>query len=181
MLFKNKKNIIVIKASILILALIITSCANSTMATLSKSKAEEVADYVIEQLSLDKDNIRIYVYGPLQEGEEIYSVKEHILTIPSEGYILYIDLYPMANFHQVQYAYISEISKELIVIDSEYPPNNFENFQEIETVVGQIIKSGENRRAPIPDDSKSLERNPNDPRWAVLMNGGYNAGNNHIR
>jgi len=182
MMFKNKKNIIVIKASIMIISLIITSCLNSAMATSSKSKTEEIADYVIEQLSLSKDDIRVYIYGPVQKGEEIYSYKGHILTTPSKGYILYIDLSPLANFHLVQYVFISEISKELIVIDSNHPPINLFEYQEIETEIGKIIKSGKNRRAPIPDNKiPSNMKNPNDPRWAVLMNGGYNSGNNHVR
>jgi len=140
-----------------------------------------VADYVIKQLDYDKDNILIYVDGPLQKGEEIYSIKERITTIPEAGYIIYIDLYPTANFHQVQYVFFSLNTNEITIINSYYSPINLNDYQMIDTEIGKLLKSAVNRRAPIPKNNMPIERNPNDPRWAVLMNGGYNSGNNHVR
>ena len=182
MLFKRNKGFIIIKECILIFFLVSTICSNILLATSSISNAEEVANYVVEQLSYEKDELLIYVWGPLSKGEEVYSVKEHIITTPEKGYIIFIDLYPRSNLHQVQYVFLSERTYKVTVIDAFAPPNNFNDYQMIETKIGEIFKSARNRRAPIPDIKKpGFVQYLNDPRWAVLMNGGYNAGNNHVR
>jgi len=182
MLFKRNKGFIIIKECILIFFLVSTTCSNILLATSSISNAEEVANYVVEQLSYEKDELLIYVWGPLSKGEEVYSVKEHIITTPEKGYIIFIDLYPRSNLHQVQYVFLSERTYKVTVIDAFAPPNNFNDYQMIETKIGEIFKSARNRRAPIPDIKKpGFVQYLNDPRWAVLMNGGYNAGNNHVR
>jgi hypothetical protein len=180
--YKRKKNVIIMKASILIFILITTTCTNFTLADSSISKAEEIADYVLNQLSYNKDELLIFVWGPLSSGEEIHSVQELIITTPEKGYIIFIDLYPRANLHQVQYVFLSERTYEIIVIDAFSPPNNFNDYQMIETKMGEIFKSAENRRAPIPDIKKpGFVQYPNDPRWAVLMNGGHSQYSNHVR
>jgi len=182
MLLKKIRNLIILKTFVLLFVLVSTTCSNLTIASSSISIAEEVANYVIEQLSYEKDELLIYVWGPVSQGEEIYSLQEHIITTPEKGYIIFIDLYPTANLHQVQYIFLSEKTNEIIVIDAYAPPRNFIDYQMIETKIGELLKSVENRRAPIPENKKSSYiENPNDPRWAVLMNGGYNSGNNHVR
>ena len=99
---KNKKSTIN-KAGIIAIILILTSFVNITIATSSISNHEEVADYVTEQLELNKDEYLIYVWGPINEGEEVYGTKEHIITAPEKGNVVYIDIYPQANlFHPVK-------------------------------------------------------------------------------
>ncbi len=182
MLLKRNRNLIILKTSILLFVLISTTCSNLTIASSSTSIAEEVANYVVEQLSYEKDELLIYVWGPLKQGEEIYSLQEHILTTPEKGYIIFIDLYPTANLHQVQYVFLSEKTNEIIVIDAYAPPSNFNDYQMIETKIGELIKSVENRRAPIPENKKSSYiQNSNDPRWAILMNGGASQYSNYVR
>ena len=106
---QKNKNDILIKASILSVILILTSCANITSATSQISKYDEVVDYITEQLSIEKDDYLIYIWGPLNKGEEVFGTKEHIMDTPDEGYIVYIDLYPKANlFHPVQYVFLSD-------------------------------------------------------------------------
>ena len=79
---KNKNNIL-IKANILAVILILTSWASITTANSSYSINEEVVDYVEEQLSIDKNDYLIYVWGPLDKGKEVYGTKEHIIDIIS--------------------------------------------------------------------------------------------------
>jgi hypothetical protein len=178
----NKNNIL-IKASILALMLILTAFANFATATSSVSNHEEVADYVIEQLSIDKDEYLIYVWGPIDEGEEVFGTKEHIIDSPEKGYIVYIDLYPRANlFHPVQYVFLSENKEDFIVIDAKSPPLNFADYQMIETEIGELLLSVQNRRPTFTEGRAPLQKTgSSDSRYAVLMNGGYNAGNNHVR
>ena len=77
---KNKKNTLN-KAGIIAITLILTSFVNITIATSSISNHEEVADYVTEQLELDKDEYLIYVWGPINEGEEVVVVGLDRLTL----------------------------------------------------------------------------------------------------
>jgi hypothetical protein len=178
---KNKNNFL-IKASILSLILILTSCANITSATSQISKNDEVVYYITEQLSIEKDDYLIYIWGPLNKGEEVFGTKEHIMDTPDEGYIVYIDLYPKANlFHPVQYVFLSENKEQFIVNDAISPPLNFDDYQLIDTEISDLIYSVENRR-PTFSGEKAFQQNTRaDSRYAVLMNGGYNSGNNHVR
>jgi hypothetical protein len=178
---KNKNNFL-IKASILSLILILTSCANITSATSQISKNDEVVYYITEQLSIEKDDYLIYIWGPLNKGEEVFGTKEHIMDTPDEGYIVYIDLYPKANlFHPVQYVFLSENKEQFIVNDAISPPLNFDDYQLIDTEISDLIYSVENRR-PTFSREKAFQQNTRaDSRYAVLMNGGYNSGNNHVR
>ena len=177
---KNKNNKL-IKASILAFALILTSFGSITTASSTISNHEEAADYVIEQLSIDKDEYFIYVWGPINEGEEVFGTKEHIIDTPEEGYIVYIDLYPTANlFHDVLYVFLSENKEEFIVIDAISPPLNFNDYKMIETEIGELHLSVQNRRPTFSRTSSPTEER-SDSRYAVLMNGGYNSGNNHVR
>lgn len=180
---KRSKNNILIKACVLTVILLLTSCANLTLANSSISNAEDAARFVIEQLPIDADEVLIYVWGPVVQGEEILGTEEHILNAPEKGYVIYIDLYPRANlFHPVQYVFLIESTQELIVKDAMSPPSNFADYQMIETAIGALFNSVGNRRAPIPEGTLPiiLQRST-DPRYAVLMNGGYNQGNNHVR
>jgi len=178
---KNKINTL-FKAGVISFILILTSSANTTLASPSISSCEEAVDYVIEKLSIDKDEVFIYVWGPIDEGEEIFTTKGQIMDTPEKGYIIYIDLYPLANlFHPVKYIFLSETTEEFIILDNKYPPKNIEEYQMIETAIGEVFKSAQNRRAPRVEGKQPTVDNKSDSRYAVLMNGGYNSGNNHVR
>ncbi|KYK22527.1 hypothetical protein AYK21_03815 [Thermoplasmatales archaeon SG8-52-2] len=180
---KQQKIKSLLKASIISVVLVITAFTNLTLALPSISNCEEAANYIIEQLSIDKDEVFIHVWGPLNKGVEVFSTKSHIIDVPENGYITYIDLYPRANlFHPVKYIFLSEDTEEFIIKDDNYPPVNFGDYQMIDTKIGEVFKSAYNRRAPINfDKPKNPVKEKSDSRYAVLMNGGYNSGNNHVR
>ena len=149
----NKINTL-LKASILAIILIFTSCANLSIASNQVSSSEKAANYVIEQRSIDKDEVLIYVWGLVDEGEEVFSTKEHVMDTPQKGYIIYIDSLPRANlFHPVEYVFISENKEQLIVKDAMSLPLNFDDYQMIDTEIGAYMMSLENRRAVIPENS----------------------------
>ncbi len=179
---QNKINSL-LKASVISIILIITTFTSLTLASPSITNYEEAANYVINQLSIDKDEVFIYVWGPVDKGEEILTTKGYIMDAPEKGFITYIDLYPRANlFHPVQYIFLSETTEEFIVKDDKYPPSNFNDYQMIDTEIGEIFKSAYNRRASINEGKIQLPiKGKSDSRYAVLMNGGYNSGNNHVR
>jgi hypothetical protein len=177
---KNKINNL-FKINILAFILIFTSFASITISSSPVSSYEKVANYVVEQLKIDKDEVLIYVWEPVNKGEEIFAIKEHIMDAPDKGFIIYIDPYPRANlFHPVKYIFLSENKEQFIVKDAMSPPKNFEDYQIIKTAIGEQLYSVQNRRAPIPKEKISMTIS-SDSRWAVLMNGGYGSGSNHVR
>ena len=180
---KTKKIYTFLKASILSVLLLLSTCANLTLANSSISNVEEATSFLMEHHPIDFDEVFLYVWGPISKGEEIFSTKDHILDAPEKGYVFYIDLYPRANlFHPVQYIFLSESIGEFIVKDAMSPPLNFADYQMIETSMGELFTSVQNRRAPIPEAKNSLPMNGwFDKRYAVLMNGGHSMGSNHVR
>ncbi len=164
--------------------LLATSCSSILIATSPRSDKDEIAQYILQQLSIDDNqNTLSYLWGPVLIGDKILATKEPIFNVPCTGYVLYIDLYPMANmFHPVQYVFLKEQTKELLIFDAQSPPLNFQDYQVVETPFASFFYSVENRRAPIPNKAApSVGTGGRDNRWAVLMNGGYDQYNNHVR
>lgn len=164
--------------------LCVATCSTLITATQPMKNNQAIAEYILDQLSYDKDEkLLYYIWGPVTEGQQIQGTKEYISDIPSNGYVLYIDLYPEVNlFHPVQYVFFSEQTKELTVFDANSPPLNFGDYQVVDTDFSLFFYSVQNRRAPIPMKTAStMNSNGRDSRWAVLMNGGYDQYNNHVR
>ena len=163
--------------------LLITTCATATVAISPKVQNEEIAEYILNHLSYDDQNVLSYVWGPISAGQKILTTKGPLFIAPSQGYVLYVDLYPTANlFHPVQYVFLKESTNDLLVFDEKYPPSNLNEYQLIENELSQVLFSAQNRRAPIPQQATpDIGMSGRDSRWAVLMNGGYDSGNNHVR
>jgi hypothetical protein len=160
-----------------------TSCIPLT-ATSPNAKDDEIAHYIMNQLSYtDNQNILCYLWGPVSAGEKIQATKGPVFTAPSQGYVMYIDPYPQKNlFHPVQYVFLTEETRELTVFDAVSPPLNFNDYHVVHTAFAQFFYSVENRRASIPAGTQpNNDKNVGDGRWVVLMNGGYDSGNNHVR
>jgi len=141
---------------------------------------QAVRTAVAALLPQGSDEVSIMVWGPLSAGTEIRGTKEMALTAPADGYAVYIDLYPAANlFHAVQYAFVASASGEVTAVNASSPPQNYQDYRLFETVISRKLMAAENRRAPIP----TVGSNPptRGECFAVLMNGGYNNGNNHVR
>jgi hypothetical protein len=125
------------------------------------------------------DNVILKVWGPIAPGTEVRGTKELVFIAPSEGFAIYIDDYPTANlFHPVRYAFVHAATGQVTVTDATSPPLNFQDYKTIETAVWNILQSAENRRPPLTDVPTPVGRSN---RWAVLMNGGYDSGSNHVR
>lgn len=180
----EKRKISIIKASLIAGVLLATACTTATVATFPKTENDEIAHYILEQLSYSDDsNILCYLWGPVQMGEQIATAKKPLFIAPDDGYVMYIDLYPTANlFHPVKYVFLKETTRELIVFDEKCSPSNFDEYQVVNTAFSQFFFSIENRRATTTTNiAVNDDRNERDSRWAVLMNGGADSGNNHVR
>jgi len=179
----QKKINSLLKAGIISIILVITAFTNFTLASPLITNCEEAADYVVNKLSIDKDEVIVQVWGPIEKGVEVFSTKNHIIDAPERGYITFIDLFPRANlFHPVKYVFLSENTESFIVIGDECPPINYFDYQMIDTEIGEVFKSAYNRRAPITKEKPQLPlKVKSDSRYAVLMNGGHSSGSNHVR
>jgi len=167
-------------ASVLLLAV----CSSMIAATQPATELQDVAQFILSRVSLGETNkMLFYVWGPVLPQETILTTKESLFNIPSSGYVMYIDLYPMANlFHPVKYVFCAKETGSLTIFDVNAPPLNFQDYSLIKTPFSQMFFSVENRRAPLPETSSSSQQvSSDDSRWAVLMNGGYDASNNHVR
>jgi len=173
----------IFKVLVLAGVLLVTACSTATVAVPPKAQNEEIADYILNQLSYDDQNILSYVWGPVSTGETVITTNGPLFITPCPGYIMYIDLYPTANlFHPVQYVFLKESTNDLQVFDEKYPPLNLNSYQLMETELSKVLFSAQNRRAPIPNKTMpGIGVSGRDSRWAVLMNGGYDSGNNHVR
>lgn len=167
----------------LAIVLILTAWSNTSIAKTYISNPEEAAIFVVDNvISVDMDEVLIYVWGPLSGGTDVSGLKEFIMQTPDEGYIVYVDLYPTANlFHPVQYFFVYESTGEYITKNAISPPMNLDEYKMIDTEIGELLFSVENRRAPINEFKTNSHINPSQDKWAVLMNGGVNSNNNHVR
>lgn len=180
----KKKRKIIIKTCIITSFLLAVTGSTMITATELMTDNEKVAHYILDQLSYDEnEKLLYYVWGPVSSGNTILTTKESLFEIPYKGYVMYIDLYPTANlFHPVQYIFLAQQTQELIVFDAKSPPLNFHDYTRIETPFSDFFYSIENRRAPFPSKTTPVfSTTEQDNRWAVLMNGGYDSSNNHVR
>jgi len=171
------------KAAVFFTILLLISSSTTLLAKSYISTPEEAVHVVIENvLTIDKDEVLLYVWGPLSKGVDIVSIKEFIMETPDDGYVVYIDLYPKANmFHPVQYVFIYESTGEYVVKDAISPPVDIDEYQMIHTEIGDLLFSVENRRASVPNEKVNAKTSTSQTKWAVLMNGGYSQYSNHVR
>ena len=162
----------------LLLALALMPALSTQAALLRTDQAVDLATASL--LPQGRDEVVIKIWGPLPADTEVRATKESVFVTPASGYAIYIDDHPAANlFHPVRYAFVNAATGELRVYHASSPPLNEAAYTLVETAIGRKLMAVQNRRPPI---SKNDPPPPTrSDRWAVLMNGGYNSGNNHVR
>ncbi len=158
----------------------------STMALQQSSQdnKNDIGRMILKQLSYTDDSeILSSLWGPVPQGTIVQGMKGPVFITPNPGYVLYIDLFPMANlFHPVKYVFLALPSYQLIAFDSQYPPMNYQDYQRVDTTFSSFFYSQQNRRVPIPPNAiPHVDNGKRDSRYAVLMNGGVCQNGNLIR
>jgi hypothetical protein len=163
-----------------VLSVSVTTKPASATITLPISSTDQAVQSLEEAIFPDGiEHVVLKVWGPLSPGTEIRGTKELALTAEAAGYAVFIDDHPTANlFHPVRYAFVHSMTGEITVVDAKSPPLNYEDYEIIDTAIGRILKAAQNRRAEIPEGGHAAKSSN---RWAVLMNGGYDSGSNHVR
>jgi hypothetical protein len=175
---RKKKNTM-LQACIVTAVMLFASCAALPSALSKQNDAQAAAQNVLNQLTYTDKEVLAYVWT-VSAGDNIIDAKQTVYTAPTSGYAVYIDTIPQANlFHPVKYAFYSDAG-QLSVFDANSPPRNMNRYTLVDTPFSQFFMSQKNRRAPIPDTIPPAPTG-RDNRYAILMNGGYDSGNNHVR
>lgn len=119
----------------------------------------------------------------LDSGTPVLTWHGTALTVPSDGYVVFVDDLALANFeHPCRYVFVDRVTGAMEVVSARTPPLDMGEWLEMKTEAFLALMRAENVRAPRLQD-RSLP--PKTPRggdyYAVLMSGGYDKGNNHVR
>ncbi|MBM3317188.1 MAG: hypothetical protein FJY75_05000 [Candidatus Eisenbacteria bacterium] len=133
------------------------------------------------------EGVRLYVDPrPLAAGESVSDWHRPVLTAPSDGWLIFVDLVPGANWeHPCAYIFVDLRTGELRRQDAMTPPRDQE----------RLIELTDGRDNPPPGASEQAMRwfreklaqrpKPEPPTrgqaYAFIISGGANQSNNHIR
>jgi len=169
------------------LTTILAPCLGTAMAG-NVSQDDAVAITTDTLLGGTMEGKRLFVLPQLvQSGAEIADWKnKSLITAPATGWFVFIDQFPGANWeHPCTYVFVDENSGELISRDAMAPPAR----------QGELSELTDGRDNPSPEANakahawfdEAIQRVPKpapDTRgmaWAIIISGGANQGNNHIR
>ncbi|MCK4303679.1 MAG: hypothetical protein KAY24_05515 [Candidatus Eisenbacteria sp.] len=173
-----------VTAALLILALA-ASFVQASAGAISRDEAVAITTDML--LGGSTDGVRLFVYPhTIQAGTVVSTWKRDVFTAPAEGWFLFVDLMPAANWeHPCHYVFIDAQSGELAAHDAFVPPA----WQD------ELVEITDGRDNPPPGVSERLLaefnerlkhlRKPELPSrgraFAFIISGGANQGNNHIR
>jgi len=160
------------------------------------SREMAVAVTVDALLSGSTEGVRLYVApAPVAPGETVASAKRPVFTAPAEGWLLFIDRIPRANWeHPCWYVFVDAQTGALAHHDAMVPPAGLAGWTEITDGRDNPLP-GESERVRAWLDARLRERKlaeaaagwkgaAGDSRglpYALIISGGADQGNNHIR
>lgn len=137
-------------------------------------------------------NRRIYVWPEKLEGQVTAENWSRAFVVGrGPGWLFFIDDNPAANWeHSCRFVLVTE-SGEILVTKSMTPPKEMAPFEELtapqpptsKNTADEELNNSRSRKEHAPKVGNLLGE-PNTPaanRWAVIISGGYNQSNNHIR
>jgi len=166
------------KFKIALLVLLVCVFSASLYAEVTKDEAKEM---VINQiLAQDIGKVDIYQSNDLIGSTGIHLWDKYLTSSYSESWAFFVDDMYFADWeHPCRYIFIDAESSSYQIVDDKVPPRNMDEFEIIESADRPDIES---YLPAIPDSTPSIEgREPNDHLYAVLINGGVDDANNHLR
>jgi len=137
-------------------------------------------------------NRRVYALPGKREGRIAAENWQGVLPLGrGPGWVFFIDDNPAANWeHACRFALVTESGK-ILVVRSTTPPRDLSCFREMTEGMPadgrEAERSGTNAAGLPASDTVSSSlghqaaSTPAENRWAVILSGGYNQANNHIR
>gem|GEM_PF-1331804 len=160
---------------------VITASAEPVLAT----EGELVLDLVVgELLDHRTDGKRVYLRTePLPAGSEVETWHRTVFTAPSEGWLVFIDDMGRANFeHPCRYVFVDRETREMTVHRATTPPLHLERYHELDTELKRISDAVPVvRPVPYSGPKKTFPNSRGGNSYAVLLSGGADQYNNHIR
>jgi len=133
------------------------------------------------------EGVRLFVgSAPMAAGASVASWKREIYVAPAEGWFVFVDLVPEANWeHACRYFFVDAATGELSSFDAMVPPRERDAMVEItsgrdnppEGLSERMLEQFDEqlRRLPKP------EKQSRGMAYAFIISGGADSGNNHIR
>lgn len=174
------RSVQVLCSSVFLIFLLLAPLADAQISTPVAAR-----DYVLDDLLQGETaGKRILVHPDLlAAGTEIHAWHTIPLVTPAEGYVVFIDDFAYANFeHPCRYVFVDPTFGATQVVENRTPPREMAKWLEMETVAYQKIMSAKNVRAPrIQRELPTGGNSEAGELYAVLMSGGANSSNNHVR
>lgn len=142
------------------------------------TKAQAIDMVLNEILAGDIGNVEVYVSVNLISDEDGVLIYNTTLACPySLNWVFFVDDFVFANWaHPCRYIFMNYENGEYQIVSEEWFPLDMDDFEKI----SGIEYRGENLLQTNPYAALEIvEENPN--LYAVIINGGVNPLNNHIR
>lgn len=168
----------------LLLLCLLASAASAQPASVSRDDAVAIATRTLLGGSLD--GVRVWVADQqLRGGETVGTWRRDAFAAPASGWFLFVDRHPGANWeHPCWYVYVDAATGEVRTVDAMTPPNRLAEMTELTT--GRDNPPAGASEAALERFSAQLRSLPKPPparegSWALIISGGANQSNNHIR
>lgn len=143
----------------------------------------EAVNLVLNEILADKiGKVDVFISKNPVSSNKDFQLHRKTLRCPySSNWVIFIDDHVFANWdHPCRYVFIDTENKNYMIVNEKIFPANMETFEKISGVNLPLRKS----TAPAPKMRKGASVQtvtPNPHYWAVIINGGVNDYNNHIR
>jgi hypothetical protein len=139
--------------------------------TLTKEQAIEIANALTV-----KQDVNVYISKQtISQKREIVTMYKSIIAPEYVSYLVFIDEHPYESWwHDCKYVFIDVNSGKYEVINMKYPPDleEMEALKEKKVAEkGSLFQFNKNTKNFISSENE----------WAVIISGGYNKYNNHVR
>ncbi len=170
------------KIWIILGAMLFSTLSISVFAAQPIPSSEDAFSIVMKEICMGKtDGIGVFVSRtPVEKGTIIETWSGPFLTVPERQWFVFIDDYPGANWeHGCRYVLVNPDTGECKVTKGTRPPTI---LKDMIRYLGPDPFGGENRRVTTTPLKKndSSSKSP-EHLWAVILSGGADSSNNHVR
>ncbi len=149
-------------------------------------REEAIAIVTRTQLGGTLDGVRLWIADqPLRADETVTTWRRDVFRADAAGWFVFVDRFPGANWeHPCWYVFVDEATGEVRRVDATTPPTRLLELTEITD--GRDNPPDGVSESSLARFSERLRALPKPPparegAWALIISGGADQGNNHIR